>query len=615
MLEIVKWLRRCRFRPTYDLGGLIGGLTLMGLIGLISLSGLTDTPGCLAKVIAPAQMIATRVTPTRAIDDELLETARGTFGVLAPVSDAEQKDSVAQLGQALFWDTRLSANGQIACASCHLVEDGGADRRRFSVDAKDRLTKRHSQTVFNATLQPRLRWGADRQSAAEQAEKSLSGSMGFREAVEVLPLLEQHGYAARFETAFPHAEVSLTTGHYAQAIAAYEQTLRTPSVFDQYLEGEADVLNESQRRGLRTFLEIGCADCHAGPLLGGEQLQKFGVHRDYWLATSSEQRDAGRFESTQEPADRNVFRVPMLRNIARTAPYFHDGSVAELEQAVRVMADVQLGLELTAEQTGDLVAFLQSLSGGTPANYQDPQRQTGQAEGESKVTAEPWSLEIYGTMREAIGLGQNQGRVTLGPLIAQPHLYAVGAVAGLGGEITILDGHAVVSTVGPTHTLVTLEESDAATTQATLLMGARVPVWDVWEIPRDFAPADLENYIEEMAIKNGINVDEPFPFLVEGKLLQLHAHVINGACPVHSRRNQLQIPVAQQPHDLHLDGLTGKVVGFFATNAAGRMTHPGTRLHAHVIYNLGQGETATGHLETWGVQAGATLRLPRSLAP
>jgi cytochrome c peroxidase len=233
--------------------------------------------------------------------------------------------------------------------------------------------------------------------------------MGFREAVEVLPLLEQHGYAARFETAFPHAEELLTTGHYAQAIAAYEQTLRTPSLFDQYLEGEADVLNESQRRGLRTFLEIGCADCHAGPLLGGEQLQKFGVHRDYWLATSSEQRDAGRFESTQKPADRNVFRVPMLRNIARTAPYFHDGSVADLEQAVRVMADVQLGLELTQDQTSDLVAFLQSLSGETPANYQDPERQPGRAEGESKMTAEPWSLEAYGTMREAIGLGRAGG--------------------------------------------------------------------------------------------------------------------------------------------------------------------------------------------------------------
>ncbi len=357
-------------------------------MGLLGLRGLTQAAGGSVKVAAPTRMVAVRVTPVRAIVDELRETARGTFGVLAPVTDAERADAVAQLGQALFWDSRLSANGQIACASCHVAADGGADRRRFSVDAKDRLTKRHSQTVFNATLQPRLRWVADRQSAAEQAEKSLTGSMGFREAVEVLPLLEQHGYAAGFETAFPHAEASLTTGHYAQAIAAYEQTLRTPSVFDQYLEGEADVLNESQRRGLRAFLELGCADCHAGPLLGGEQLQKFGVHRDYWLATSSEQRDAGRFESTQEPADRDVFRVPMLRNIARTAPYFHDGSVADLEQAVRVMADVQLGLELTAEQTGDLVAFLQSLSGEIPANYQAPRPTPPHQSAEKKNTAD-----------------------------------------------------------------------------------------------------------------------------------------------------------------------------------------------------------------------------------
>lgn len=313
-----------------------------------------------------------QTTQTRAVADELLETARGTFGGLVPVTEAERMDPVAELGRALFWDSRLSANGLIACASCHKAEDGGADRRRFSLDAKDRPTKRHSQTVFNATLQPRLRWVADRQSAAEQAEKSLTGSMGFQQAAEVLPLLEQHGYADRFRAAFPQADEPLSTAHYARAIAAYEQTLRTPSAFDQYLEGEANILNDAQLRGLQTFLEIGCADCHAGPLLGGEQMQAFGIFRDYWLATGSENQDAGRFESTHEPTDRNLFRVPMLRNIARTAPYFHDGSVADLTQAVRVMADVQLGLELTVDQTNDLAAFLQTLTGKTPDNYQDP---------------------------------------------------------------------------------------------------------------------------------------------------------------------------------------------------------------------------------------------------
>jgi hypothetical protein len=366
---------------------------------------------------------------------------------------------------------------------------------------------------------------------------------------------------------------------------------------------------------LQAFLEIGCADCHAGPLLGGEQMQAFGIHRDYWLATGSEKQDAGRFESTQEPADRNVFRVSMLRNIARTAPYFHDGSVADLQEAVRVMADVQLGLQLTQDQTHDLVAFLQTLSGETPANYQDPQRQPAPSEGASAMTAEPWSLETYGTMREAIGLGQNQGRVTLGPLLSKPHFYAVGAVAGLGGEITILNNQTIVSRVEPTQTLVTLTESDAADTQATLLLGARVSAWDVWELPQDSAAAELEHYIAEMAKKNGIKTSDPFPFLIEGTLLEPHAHVINGACPVHSRRNQLSIPIDQQPHDLRVERLEGKVVGFFAENAAGRMTHPGTRLHAHVIYSSDEGQVATGHLESWGVKAGATLRLPRVVAP
>ncbi len=308
-------------------------------------------------------------------DDDLLEQARAVFGSIEPVPESRLSHPKVELGRELFWDRRLSSNGQIACASCHLPEHWGADGRLFSIDAKGKPTKRNSQTVFNSTLQPGLRWVADRKSAAHQAERSLTGSMGFDKVEDVVPLLVEHGYEAKFQAAFPDDQAAVTPQNYAVAIEAYEDTLRTPSAFDRYLAGERDGLNVQQKQGLKLFLEIGCTDCHSGPLLGGSDLQTFGVHKDYWMATGSKHRDAGLFESTEQEADRNVFRVSMLRNIAKTAPYFHDGSVAGLTDAVRVMAAVQLDRKLDDSEAATLVEFLHSLTGEIPLNYQDPFQQ------------------------------------------------------------------------------------------------------------------------------------------------------------------------------------------------------------------------------------------------
>ena len=299
------------------------------------------------------------------------------FGVLEPVAAERLEDPAARLGQALFWDTRLSADGQTACASCHAAEDGGADRRRFSPDARGRETARNSQTVFNAALQPALRWTGDRRTAAHQAERSLTGSMGFAAAEDVVPLLRDHGYTPLFQAAFPGADQPLAPQHYAKAIAVYEQTLLTPAPFDQFLQGDETALSAAQKSGLRLFIDQGCVACHDGPWLGGAGLETFGQVKDYWTATGSEKRDAGLFESTQAVEDRYRFRVSMLRNIARTAPYFHDGSVADLPAAIRVMADVQLGVDLPAADVEAIADFLGSLSGEIPQNYQRPKLPTG----------------------------------------------------------------------------------------------------------------------------------------------------------------------------------------------------------------------------------------------
>ena len=302
----------------------------------------------------------------------LREDALAEFGIVKSVQVAALDRSDVKLGQALFWDARLSADGKTACASCHLPEDWGADRRRFSPDAKGKLTARNSQTVFNSTMQPSLRWTGDRKSAAHQAEKSLSGSMGFASADAVVPLLKSLGYEASFKAAYPLDPEPMSPNNYAKAIQAYEETLVTPAPFDRFLSGENDALTAPQKAGLRAFLAAGCADCHSGPLLGGRGLKKFGVKKDYWPATRSEKQDAGLFETTKVESDRNRFRVSMLRNIAKTGPYFHDGSVADLKEAVQVMADVQFGNRLPDREAAAIASFLESLTGAVPTNYHAP---------------------------------------------------------------------------------------------------------------------------------------------------------------------------------------------------------------------------------------------------
>lgn len=330
-------------------------------------------PVRLAQAVAGLAALLLVASPPARGDAELRARAAALLGVVEPATEAEVGDPVAALGRALFWDARLSADGATACAGCHAAADWGSDRRPRSPDARGKPTKRHSQTVFNTqTAGAGLRWVGDRASGAEQALGSITGSMGFERREDLLPLLARHGYAERFRAAFPGDEDPLRPERYAQALEAYQRTLRTPAAFDRWLAGEDAALDAEQRRGLERFLALGCASCHAGPLLGGGSLQRFGVVADYWLRTGSAVHDVGLMESSGLESDRNRFRVQPLRNVTRTAPYFHDGSVADLGEAVTIMAELQLGRTLEPDDRAALLRFLEALAGDVPAHYAPP---------------------------------------------------------------------------------------------------------------------------------------------------------------------------------------------------------------------------------------------------
>jgi cytochrome c peroxidase len=177
------------------------------------------------------------------------------------------------------------------------------------------------------------------------------------------------GYASLFKAAFPGDAQPVTLVNIAKAIGAYERTLVTPSPFDAYLKGDVSALTPTQRTGLTRFIEVGCVTCHNGVGVGGGMYQKFGIVEDYWVVTHSQPVDKGRADVTKDPADEYVFRVASLRNVTKTPPYFHDGSVATLPEAIRVMGRIQLGINLNETDIDQITTFLDSLAGELPKDF------------------------------------------------------------------------------------------------------------------------------------------------------------------------------------------------------------------------------------------------------
>jgi cytochrome c peroxidase len=307
-------------------------------------------------------------------DADLLKRAQELFEPL-PKDMATPEFPVtkerANLGRQLFFDPRLTVDGNMSCASCHQPAFYGTDALPTSIGVKQRPHPRNAPTILNSGLNI-IHWRGDRENLEDQVIKALtspitSGQPDLKAVEDRLGRIP--GYATLFEAAFADDANPITAQNVAKAVGAFERTLVTHSPFDSYLNGKSDALSVTARAGLKKFINIGCVMCHSGVGVGGGMLQKFGVAEDYWLATGSTGIDKGRFDVTKDPADLYVFRVPSLRNVAMTAPYFHDGSVPTLPEAVKVMARVQLGVTLSDADIRDIVAFLGSLTGDLPANF------------------------------------------------------------------------------------------------------------------------------------------------------------------------------------------------------------------------------------------------------
>jgi len=305
-------------------------------------------------------------------DGDLLKQAKQIFGPLPKVMSSEKNPATpekVELGKMLFYETRISVDGTVSCARCHPIDLYAADGLKKSIGNNCKVNPRNAPTLFNAAGQISAHWIGNRVDVEDQARQSVIGPPSFgmpsNEAVEAI-LKGIKGYKDLFKEAFPGESNPVTVDNFAKAVGAFERTLVTPSHFDSFLKGDIAALNGQEKRGLKTYMETGCIMCHLGPYVGGLMYQKSGIVEPYWKYTKSEPIDEGRYVVTKNDSDKYVFKVPILRNIAKTSPYFHDGSVNKLEDAVWIMGKIQLGKDLSKAQVEEVVTFLKSLTGKIP---------------------------------------------------------------------------------------------------------------------------------------------------------------------------------------------------------------------------------------------------------
>ncbi|MGH8806325.1 MAG: cytochrome-c peroxidase [Noviherbaspirillum sp.] len=288
---------------------------------------------------------------------------------IRPLPEKVEFDSrKTALGKRLFFDPRFSRDNKVSCASCHDFAKGGADGRARSPGVDGRIGTRNSPTVFNTGFNFRQLWTGKAASLEDQVDMTISNPKVFDSSWDAVlaKLLKDEGLVRDFRYVYPDG---MTQKNVIEALALFERSLVTPSRFDAYLRGDANAISADEKLGYAKFKSYGCIACHQGINVGGNMFQVFGAMRPYPKKDGDGQEaDLGRYQVTGRESDKYHFKVPSLRNVARTAPYFHDGSVQTLEQAVDVMFKYQLGRNAPQEDKALIVKFLHALNGEAPSH-------------------------------------------------------------------------------------------------------------------------------------------------------------------------------------------------------------------------------------------------------
>lgn len=294
-----------------------------------------------------------------------LAQAAGGNEPIQPIVSAKPKDpALVELGKKLYFDPRLSKSGFISCNSCHNLSMGGTDNLKTSVGHSWQKGPINAPTVLNSSMNLAQFWDGRAADLKAQAGGPIAnpGEMAFTHELAVSVLQSIPGYVAEFKATFGSDKIDI--GEVTKAIAAFEETLTTPdSRFDQWLKGNKKALTKDELAGYKLFKESGCTACHNGAAAGGNSFQKFGVVEPYKTDNPAQ----GRFAVTGKDADRFYFKVPTLRNVELTYPYFHDGEAPTLKDAVNTMGRIQLGKKFTEEENSRIVAFLKTLTGKQPS--------------------------------------------------------------------------------------------------------------------------------------------------------------------------------------------------------------------------------------------------------
>lgn len=330
--------------------------TLLPLGGLVAV--LLCTSGC-----------ARQPEPPPAVDAATLKMFAPLPEVIPAKGGAIAEERIA-LGRMLYYEPRLSKGHDVSCNSCHDLAKYGVDNEPTSEGHKGQRGDRNSPTVYNAAGHIAQFWDGRAADVEEQAKGPVMNpvEMAMPDEKTVVAVLKSiPAYVDAFKAAFPGEKNPVTFDNMAMAIGAFERKLVTPARWDRFLQGDDSALTAEEKEGFNVFTSVGCQGCHMGAYVGGRLYQRLGMVKPY-----PDQSDPGRYKVTKQEEDRMMFKVPSLRNIEKTGPYFHNGKVATLEQAVSEIAEYQLGKRLTDREVRVIVAWLKSLTGDLPQDYIKP---------------------------------------------------------------------------------------------------------------------------------------------------------------------------------------------------------------------------------------------------